>query len=345
LAELKGKALMTLLYVTEPGSYLTKDGNRLNIKKDRDSVIKSIGIDKLEGVVMVGPANMSTGVMTDLLERQIPVTWLSSSGRFFGRLEPTTGYNIERQIQQFNIQRDENFRLVLARSWVNAKILNCRTLLRRYNRNREILEVTDAIASLEIFAEKAASASSIESLMGFEGLSAKQYFQAVSKILPASFAFTGRSRRPPRDPFNSLISFGYTLVMYEIFTALTTKNLHPYLGFMHQPKRGHPALASDLMEEWRAVIVDSLAIGMLVGAELKNEDFEDPNEDGAVFLCRSGSKVFLEKFEKKLRALNQYLNFVDHPLTFRESLAFHVGALVRAIETEDPTVYRPIILR
>lgn len=336
---------MTLLYLTEPGSVLVKDGNRLSVKKGKDSVIKSIGLEKLEGVIVIGAAHLSTGLITELLERDISMTWLSSSGRFFGRLEPTSGYNIDRQILQFERQRDEHFRLVLSRSWINAKIRNCRTLLRRYNRNRDLEMVSKTIDELEIMAEKSLQADSIETLMGFEGLASKKYFQSLNLLLPDDFKFSGRTRRPPKDPFNSIISFGYTLVLYEIFTVLNCKNLHPYLGFMHQPKRGHPALASDLLEEWRAVIVDSLALSMLTGSELKSIDFADPDSEDGVFLTREGSRTFLNKFESKLRSMNQYLNFVEYPLTFRESIAFQVGALVRAVETGDATIYRPIIVR
>lgn len=336
---------MSLLYLTEPGSILVKDGNRLQVKKDRDCVIKSIGFEKLEGVIIIGSAHLSTGLMTELLEREIPVTLLSSHGRFFGRLEPTAGYNVERQLLQFDAYNDKDFRLELSKKWIEAKIKNQRTLLRRYNRSRELAEVTGAIAEIEKLVGKVAEAQSLESVMGFEGLSSRIYFDAIAQILPAHFCFSGRNRQPPKDPFNSVISFGYTLVLYEIFAAITSKNLQPYLGFMHQPRRGHPALASDLLEEWRAILVDALAVSMLCGAELSQEDFQDPDENGGVFLTRNGSKKFLEKFEKKLRSLNQYLSFVEHPLTFRESLVFQVGSLVRAIENRDVTIYRPVVVR
>jgi CRISPR-associated protein Cas1 len=295
---------------------------------------------------MVGPSNLSSGLATELLEREIPVTWLSNTGRFFGRLESTTGYNIERQISQFEAHKDIAFRLSLSKAFVIAKMKNCRTVLRRYNRQRELDEVDTTCDAIDKLADKCSGALSTNELLGYEGVASRIYFKSLSLLLPNDFSFDGRTRRPPRDPFNSLLSFGYTLLLYEIFTAITSRNLHPYLGLMHEPRRGHPALASDLMEEWRPTIVDTLAMSLCTTAQLKSDDFEDPVEDrGGVYLTRDASKLFISKFEKRLRSENQYLSYVDYPLTFRESLSFQVGALAKAIENCDPGIYRPVLLR
>lgn len=337
---------LTLLYLTEPGSLLSRDGNRLIIRKDKESVVKSIGLETVEGIVVIGACHLATGLATELLERDIPVTWLSSMGRFFGRLEPTTGFNIERQLVQFELHRDCSFRLALSKSWIAAKLKNCRVLLRRYNRERELTEVEQLCCTYDALLQKVSQSSSIEELMGYEGVGSRYYLKALSLLLPEEFRFEGRSKRPPRDPFNSMLSFGYTLLLYEIYTALTGKGLHPYLGFMHQPKRGHPALASDLMEEWRPIVVDSLAMGLVTTNQIKFDDFTcDQSGNGGVYLTREASKGFIEKFEKKLRSHNQYLTYVDYPLTFRESMSFQVGALVKALENADPTLYRSVVLR
>ncbi|HEY9784771.1 MAG TPA: CRISPR-associated endonuclease Cas1 [Candidatus Obscuribacterales bacterium] len=336
---------MRILYLTEPGSFLAKDGNRLVVRKSRDTVIKSVGLEQVESIVIIGQSHLATGLATELLEREIPVTWLSSTGRFFGRLEPTTGHNVERQLLQFNCFNDSSFRLQLARSWITGKLKNSRTLLRRYNRNRNIGLVEDIANEIDRYTSSCEQATSIESIMGIEGHCSKRYFAALGILVPEPFKFEGRSKRPPRDAFNSLLSFGYTLLLYEVFTVLLNKSLQPYMGFMHQPRRGHPALASDLIEEWRSVIVDSLALSLVTGSQIKIDDFQDPGVDGGVYLSRESSKIFIEKFEKKLRSHNQYLPYVDYPVTFRESLAFQAGALTRAIELGDPTAYKPVIVR
>lgn len=337
---------MTLLYLTEPGSLLSRDGNRLQVRKDKEAVVASVGLEKVEGVVIIGASHLSTGLAVELLERDIPVTWLSTSGRFFGRLEPTTGFNIERQISQFEIQKNTDFRLALAKSWIAAKIKNCNVLLRRYNRERELSEVEKLFEVFDDLTHKVSQARSIDVAMGYEGAGSKIYFQALSLLLPTEFRFEGRSRRPPRDPFNSMLSFGYTLLLYEIYTAIVGKGLHPYLGFLHQPRRGHPALASDLMEEWRPIIVDSLSMGLFTTGQINTDNFvSDAQEREGVYLTRDASKLFIEKFEKKMRTHNQYSACVDYPLSFRESIAFQVGALVKAIENSDATLYRSVVLR
>lgn len=336
---------MQLLYLTEPGAFLTKDGNRLVVRKDKDAVIKSIGIEHIEGVILLGSCHLSSGLAIELLEREIPVTWLSNTGSYFGRLEPTSGYDIERQIEQFTAHKDSGFRIDISKRWITAKLENSKGLLRRFNRRRDDEDVERIMRLIDEVVVDVSRAESLNELLGYEGNAAKLYFKGLSMLLPEPFKFNGRSRRPPRDPFNSLLSFGYTLLLYEIFTALSAKNLNPYLGFLHQPRRGHPSLASDLMEEWRAVIVDPLAVGLLTGHQLKPEHFQEPRDDGAIYLTREGSKIFIEKFEKKLRSHNQYLSYVDYPLSFRESLAFQVGALVKAIQLKDYSAYRPVTVR
>ena len=115
---------------------------------------------------------------------------------------------------------------------------------------------------------------------------------------------------------------------------------------MHQPRRGHPALASDLMEEWRSVVVDSLAMKLITTSQIKISDFQEPDiENGGVYLNRDSSKSFIQQFEQRSRTENKYSSLVDYPVSYRESLALQVGSLIKAIEKSDPGIYRPILLR
>lgn len=335
---------MTTLYLTEEGSFLEKKGNRVRIRKT-DYTLKELPIEKLESVILVGRTHITTPLMTEFLEREIPITWLSSIGKFYGRLEPTTSINIERQREQFRRADDEIFCFELAKSFINAKIKNCRVLLQRYNRNRNLDTVNEHIDYLRNQALKVNSADRLEQLLGFEGNASRVYFEALGLLVKEDFKFTGRSRQPPTDPFNSLLSFGYTLLLYEIYTAITNKGLHPYASFMHQVRKGHPALASDLIEEWRPTIVDSLVMNLISNKIISIEDFKPPADNGGVYLTREGSKIFIQKFEQRIRSANQYLTYVDYPLSFRESLQFQVGSLVKAIEHDDPTIYRPVYIK
>lgn len=283
--------------------------------------------------------------MTELLEREIPITLLSSIGKFYGRLEPTKYINIERQREQFRRGDDEIFCHEVSKSFISAKIKNSQVILRRYNRNAGVLVVEEIINELKQYSLKALNSESVEELMGYEGNASRIYFKALGLMVKDEFKFKGRSKQPPKDPFNSLLSFGYTLLLYEIYTAITNKGLHPYSAFMHKIRKGHPALASDLIEEWRSVIVDSLVMNLVQTGVIKREDFNEPDESGGVYLNRETSKTFIKKFEERLRQHNSYLTYVDYPLSFRESLQFQVGAMVKSIEENDPSIYRPIVIR
>ena len=337
---------MRILYITEPGSFITQKDNKLIVKKDKDAVILSIGLEQIEAIIIIGNAHLTTGLTTSLLEREISVTWLSSTGKFFGRLEPTTGHNIERIIQQFDAFKNKEFRLEISKKWISAKVKNSIVVLRRYNRTRDSLDVSNNLEQIEKLLPLINRTNEIDEIMGYEGTISRIYYESLSLLLPEEFKFKGRSKRPPKDPFNSLISFGYTLLLYELFAILSSKSLQPYLGLMHQPRRGHPALASDLMEEWRSVIVDSLAMKLITTNQIKISDFHEPDiENGGVYLNRDSSKAFIQQFEQRSRTENKYSSLVDYPVTYRESLTLQVGSLIKAIEKNDTSIYRPIQLR
>ena len=164
-------------------------------------------------------------------------------------------------------------------------------------------------------------------------------------MTPSYYSFKGRSKQPPKDPFNSLLSLGYTLLLYEIYTACINKGLDPYASFIHKIKRGHPALCSDLIEEWRPVLVDALVMNTVSRNMVNLTDFQEPDENGGVYLCKPATKKFIGQFEERLRSENKYLDYIDYPLSFRESLQLQVGSLAKAIEASDSTIYRPVTIR
>ena len=337
---------MTTIYLTEPGSVLSKDSNKLVISKSKET-IREFPIEKVEAVVLVGSASITSSLMVELMERDVTLTWLSHNGKFYGRLEPTRSVRIERQIQQFEKAKDESFTLCLAKKWIDAKVKNSVVMLSRWSREREELDIKSQIQSLKNTIEEIPSTTNLDQLRGYEGIASKNYFDALRKIFPKEYEFRERNRQPPRDPFNSLLSFAYTLLIYEIYTAITLKGLHPYMGFFHSPRRGHPALASDLMEEWRPVFGDALAIHSISHKIVNPEDFvtQSPANGGGVFLNQEANKKFFGQFEARLRKYNRYLDYIEYPATFRESMTFQVGSLVKAIEENDPEIYRPILIR
>lgn len=147
------------------------------------------------------------------------------------------------------------------------------------------------------------------------------------------------------DEFNSMISLGYSILMNELYAVLELKGLNPYFGFLHRDKEKHPTLASDLMEEWRAVIVDSTAMSLINGHEIRKEHFILNGDEPGCFLTRTGLKIFLNKLNNKLQTKMKYLNYIDYPVTFRQGITFQVEALTKAISMEDDSVYKPIVIR
>jgi CRISPR-associated protein Cas1 len=336
---------MSTLYLTEEGSTIQLRDNRLVIKKSNDT-LKEISIEKVDNIVLIGHTHLTSPLATELLEREIPVSWLSSTGKFYGRLEPTTSINIQRQREQFRRSDDVRFSHELAKRFIKGKIKNCEVVLRRYNRNFGYDDVDEIIDELKRYVLKVESSEDVEQLLGFEGNASKIYFKGLGRMVREEFSFNKRTRQPPTDKFNSLLSFGYTLLLYEIYTAITNKGLNSYCSFLHKIRRGHPALASDLIEEWRPTIVDSLVMSMVQTGVITSDDFLPQDENtGAMFLTRDGLKKFIQKFEYRLKQHNSYLNYIDYPLSFRESLQFQVGTLVKSIEENDYDIYRAVIIR
>jgi len=304
---------------------------------------RQIPLSKIESLVLFGRIGLSAYVINYLLEESIPVTWLSNTGRYYGRLDCTTHINIERQRLQFRFSEDESFRLELSKRFILGKISNQIVLLRRYNREREKQKVREIIVKIAELRENSQRVSDIKQAAGCEGMCARLYFEALSMLIDRDISFSGRSRRPPEDKFNSMLSFGYTLMMYEVYNAIELRGLNPYAAFLHKDRTGHPALASDLMEEWRPVIVDSLAMSLANTHEIKPEHFYEA-ENAGIYLTDAGRRVFLDKFEKRIRRDHKYTNN-EFSMNFRQSVLSQVTALCSALENKDASLYKPVIIR
>jgi CRISPR-associated protein Cas1 len=329
----RGVDTVSYVYITEEGATLSKHGGRLIVSRNNE-VVFELPLETIEAVVFIGNIQVTSQTIVELLERGVPLTWLSDRGKYFGRLEPTTKVNVEKQYAQIRLLEDANFCLELARKIVLAKVDNQIVVLRRYNRNSE-KAIDQDITNIYSIRKNIFTAKTVEELMGFEGFIARCYFHALGKIVPETFSFEKRSRRPPKDAFNSMLSFAYTLVTYEIYTAINNYGLHPYFGFLHSIRNGHPALASDLLEEWRAVLVDAMVLSLVQHHEILPDDFEVGENEG-VYLTREGRKTFLNAFEHKMRTNNQYLGT---KMTFRDSLNYQVGALSKAITVKSAVAY------
>jgi CRISPR-associated protein Cas1 len=336
---------ISFIYIYEQDAKIGVRANTILIESAKERLTRKLPIEGVEGIVIFGNASPSSNCVRELLERDISLTWLSSSGKFFGRLESTKNVNIFRQRKQFAMGEDSKFSLELSKKFISAKIKNQITILRRYLRNRDADSVDKIIDNMAKILKKIDRADNKEVLMGDEGLAARYYYDGLSKLVEPEFAFNGRNRQPPRDCFNSLLSFAYTLLMYDIYTAVVNRGLHPYAGFLHSIKRGHPALCSDLMEEWRAVLGDSLAFLVTSKGIIKKEDFEEPDVNGGIYLNRKAAKKFIAEYEKKVRTKSKYLSYADFSVSFRRGIEMQCLQLAKAIEEQDPHIYQPVVIR
>ena len=238
--------------------------------------------------------------------------------------------------------QDGTFCLNLGRMVIFRKIYNQRAVLRNYNRRTGLEDVKEAYDRIRILADQLHKAETIETVMGYEGAISRIYFKALSSFLPSEFQFEKRSRRPPKDFFNSMLSFGYTLLMYDFYSAITRTGLSPYIGFLHALRKGHPALASDLMEPWRAAIVDSFCLALVTHHEIDKDCFVRNDDNGGVYLNRVGRRIFIQAYERKLRSVNSYF---DGKYSWRHTIQMECDTYRQALHTKNPETLKALVIR
>lgn len=333
---------MGLLYVNESGAVIGVEANKCTVQY-KDGMKKMIPIESLEGITIMGRSQMTTQCAEECMVRGIPVAYFSKGGRYFGRLMSTGHINVERQRRQSELY-DTEFSLQLSKNIINAKIKNQSVVLKRYEKSKGLL-LNEEQKMMDICRNKVLRCERIEESIGFEGQAARYYFQGLSKCIDDPFKFQGRSRRPPLDEFNSMISLGYSILMNEVYCKIEMKGLNPYFGFLHRDAEKHPTLASDMMEEWRAVIVDATAMSMINGHEIHKEHFVSDLEEPGYYLTKDGLKLYLNKLEKKFQTSVRYLKYVDYPVSFRRAILLQMEQLVKAIEKGDANLYEPLVIR
>ncbi len=205
---------MSCLYVTEQGAKISTSGGRFIIECKND-LIREVPEEIVESIMVFGNVQVTYGAQKRILEKGISMSFLSTRGRYFGRLHSTAHPNVERFKKQVYMSDDMEHRLLFARLTLSAKIHNQIVLLRRYLRNAQGVSLEDEIFHMTVCERKLKDAETVEEIMGHEGLAARYYFSGLSKLVDEGFRFSGRSRRPPKDPFNSLLSLGYTIVFLK----------------------------------------------------------------------------------------------------------------------------------
>ncbi len=316
------------LYITEVGGILKKQGGILVLYKGREK-IKEIRPDDLSQIVVCGNIQITTQALSFLFLKGIDVVFLSLSGKFRGRLSSEHSKNIELRIKQFELFRDDDFRLKVSKTIVISKIKNQLYVMRKQQIKRKKAKIREKIEALKrilLFVERA---KSIDSLRGYEGKASSEYFSVFQEFITrGEFEFYGRKRNPPTDEINTLLSLGYTLLLNTIKGIINRSSLDDHLGYFHTPDYGKPSLSLDLMEPWRPIIIDTLVVALINQGIISKEDFYYPEKQKPPFpdliedfkefpvvLKREGLKNFIHHYERKLSST---VNRFGESLSYRK---------------------------
>lgn len=332
---------MGTVYVREQGAVVRKQGERLEVTQEREA-IDSIPLVQVDQLALVGNVQLTTPAAALLLERGVDVVYLSKYGKFRGRLMHSGSRMARLRHRQMQVASDESRALPIARAIVLAKIENQRVVIQR--RASRVRGARRALRGMMGMRQRAASTRALDSLRGFEGKAGAYYFQAIRSLLPGDWGFEKRAYHPPPDPANALLSFGYTLLLKDVSAAIQMVGLDPYIGCFHVLGYDRPALALDLMEELRPIIVDSMFLDIVVNQRLAPKDFErtrDPQRP--CLLGEHGVRLVVEAYEQRLQSP------VTHPLAggethYRRAIELQARQLARVIRGED-RAYEPLRIK
>lgn len=329
------------VYVTEQGTWVTKDKGRVVITKSGEKLASARIIDVAQ-LCIYGNVQVSTQLLRELYAREIPVCWFSYGGWFSGMGTGLPGRNVELRRRQ--VITSSQGGLDIARRVVAGKIRNSRTLLRRNSRDRP----ERTIEQLRTLADQALAVESVGSLLGIEGTAARLYFGAFpsmlreEKRLPgAPFSFEGRNRRPPLDPVNCMLGYVYGLLVKELTATTFGVGFDPYLGFYHRPRFGRPALALDLAEEFRPLIAESVVVNLINNGEVSVGDFLV--RASGVTLTQSGRKAVVAAYERRMATELKHPVF-GYKVSYRRILEVQARLLAAHLLGEVPE-YVPVMTR
>lgn len=322
------RKLQNTLYVTESDARLSLEGKSIVVKQNETKEVQ-VPLLNLEQIVCFTYCGASPALMAACVDNHINLTFISPQGKFMARITGKKTGNILLRLAQYRMnyeQQDVRF----AAAFLTGKLYNSRKVLQRAIRdhgdyiNKE--EVSKASTQLQILMRSLNGLSSTQDLMACEGSAAKTYFNQFNHLIlqqKESFPFNGRSRRPPLDNMNALLSFLYTLLTNEVFSALETVGLDPYIGFLHAERPGRPSLALDLMEELRPVFADRLALSLVNRKQISASGFVT-KENGAILMDTETRKIVLRAWQEKK------MEEITHPF-LKEKVEFGLVPYVQAL--------------
>lgn len=353
---------MTTLYLLEPQTLVKKEGDALavhipaNEETGEPKRKKRVPLLKVERVVVQGRSTLTSEAVAALLERGSGITYLDQFGGYRGHLAPPFTKNGQLRLAQASAHLNWEQRHTLARQFVRGKLHNMRTLLLRHNRTRKVDALAHAAESIKHALQTLGAlpldelpaatgnpqiGSAYGRMQGLEGSGTAAYFGCFQHILKTPALFNGRSRRPPRDPVNALLSYGYTILLNQVQSALCTVGLDPYIGYLHGTGYGKPALALDLMEEFRPIIVDSVTLTLFNTDELCSVDFVE--QLGSYRLTAKGRRRFLTRLESRFNETIKHPTF-GYKASYRRCIELQARLLGKMV-TGEIEAYPPFRVR
>jgi CRISP-associated protein Cas1 len=330
---------MKSLYVSQQGCYLSLKQESIVVKQ-KEQILAEVQLPLIEQILIFGKSQVTTQVIRTCLWRNIPIVYLSRMGYCYGRILPIErGY---RQLARYQQQLGFVDRLLVARQIVKGKLKNSRVILQRQRRRLNSDNIAAAIQNIGYLLEKVEKADSIDKLMGYEGAGAVNYFSAFGESLTnPNFVFLARSRQPPGNQVNALLSFGYQVLWNHLLALIEIQGLDPHQACLHQGSERHAALASDLIEEFRAPIVDSLILWLVNSKAIDaEEDFEYNN--GGCYLNNSGRKKYLGAF---LRRMEEAIENKDGDRQPRWDLLTQQVKSFKQFVYDPSCLYQPFLIR
>jgi len=299
------KPLLNTLYVTTQGAYLSRDGETVSVRVD-DEVKLRVPVHTLAGIVCFGQVTCSSFLMNLAAESGVGLSFFTEHGRFLARVQGPVSGNVLLRRAQYRASDDAQSSASVARSVVLAKVANCRTVVLRAARERdkdalETAALDGAALRLSRICEEVQRATSVDSIRGHEGDAARVYFAVFDHLITAEkehFFFRSRSRRPPLDRTNALLSFVYTLLTHDIAGALEAVGLDPAVGYLHRDRPGRTSLALDLAEELRPVLADRLVLSLINRRQVAQGGFRQ-QETGGMVMDDETRKQLLTAWQKR----------------------------------------------
>jgi len=322
---------MSTLCVSKQGAIIGRQGERITVRYDRKNIL-DLPYFKVRQIFLFGNISISPVAVGFLLSKGLDIVFLNMAGKYKGRLLPAPANDVTLRQQQFAWAGDQEKRLEFSRAFIFGKVANMIVFCSKQRWSRQNGVVQDRLNKMTNTLESILSAENRKGLRGYEGVASRFYFEIFKEVIQGDFRFTKRVKHPPTDPVNVLLSLGYTLLFNNFVAIINAVGLDPFQGFFHDASFGHAALASDLMEEFRAVMVDPLVLGMIRRKEIRSEHFNGHGRQ--IKLNEEGLKNVLTTYQKRLEKR------IEHPetrenLTHWQCLEYQVRHLARCLQAKE----------